>query len=158
LEKLLLLKSEGNLNKCCPISKAILGSLPSSIITKGFLGMGFPSINCLRFVSAPCWSSSSLLFRAFLFIYHHLLNALASLPSFRCQERSRSVRVPSSAKNVAVRLRCNIASSCHILPTFRPNSRCEGRGKRQSEGRAFPHSFGFDTSNNLLGFRLKSYR
>lgn len=119
-------ESVGNLNKC-----PATGSLhPSSIISPGrrcsppdshpsaapFRPLsGFPSL-CLR---AP---GSSLLFRAFLFIYHHLLNALASLPSFRCQERSRPESVRVRQKIVAVRLRCNIASSCHILPSCPPSA------------------------------------
>lgn len=144
------------------------------------------------FVRFPC---SCIFGSTFFFASRLLLIYLSSFITTRSvtmaglKERMKEGKkacVPSEKRRpkiVAVRLRCNIASSCHILLPFRLNSRrcrpedkddvddvdvedtnegaSEGNGKgreRTRSQRSVLPLVGFDTSNNLLGFRLKSYR
>lgn len=123
------------------------------------------SINCLGFFVLLLGQTqpSSLLFRASLFIYHHLLNVLACLPSFRCQERSQSSSVRVRHKKLSlsdyvaillpVAISCRLSAQIHAAKDER-NVKSKGRAGVSS----LSNSLGFDTSNNLLGFRLKSYR
>lgn len=93
-----------------------------------------PSIHFIWFLSLAARSFVFLVRRLFLvqpsfsrlfflFIYHHLLRRAPLLWQVFKEERKLVPSEKRRPKIVAVRLRCNIASSCHILLPFRLNSR-----------------------------------